>query len=51
MDHKFWLIVGMMTGAIVGGKSVEQAARLQSESPSFQDFIKDIADLSDHHVQ
>jgi ABC-type iron transport system FetAB permease component len=29
-----WLIAGMMTGAIVGGKSVEQAARLQSESTS-----------------
>lgn len=25
----------MMTGAIVGGKSVEQAARLQSEGPFF----------------
>jgi hypothetical protein len=57
----------MMTGAIVGGKSVEQAARLQSESPRLKNLprtaqesrrkvsMKDTSltntPHSDHHVQ
>jgi hypothetical protein len=45
------LMIGMMTGAIVGGKSVEQAARLQSKSTPSSALIQDEAHVSDHHVQ
>ena len=46
-------IPGMMTGAIVGGKSVEQAARLQSAFflPLLLHVQIQRANPSDHHVQ